>query len=144
MYVISSSQAQLPANEKLVYSRLNDATAKADALAHAHQGEFEVVHSETGTVAYLSSARAIAKRDLGVWFVPWTRLETPKFSAPEIAGFYPAYTRKRIEAVVYRAYDDEAELPWMVRDGRTGGTRLCKNTTESRKLLTAMKNGLTL
>jgi hypothetical protein len=143
MYAITTTaQVQLPANEKLEYARLHDATAKADALAARLVGaEFEVTETESRTVAYVTSQRAILKRDEGVHFVPWTRLEVPKFSAPEIAGFYPAYTRKRIEAVVYRAVDEDAELPWLVRDGRTGGTQLCANTTESRKLLTAMRNG---
>lgn len=142
MYEITTTaQVQLPENERVTYTRLHDATSKADALAQQYHGEFEVKHSETGTVAYLTSPRAILKRDEGVHFAPWTRLETPKFSAPDIPGFYVAYTRKRIEAAVYRAYDPEAELPWLVRDGRTGGTQLCANTTESRKLLTAMKNG---
>lgn len=137
----TAAEVQLPAKE---YSRLDAATKKADALALEFSIEIEVTDTETGTVAYLTSPRAIAKRDEGRHFVPWTRLETPKFSAPDIEGFYPAYTRKRIEAVVYRAYDDEAAEKWLVRDGRTGGTRLCKNTTESRLLLTAMKNGLQL
>ena len=143
MYTITTT-AQLPANTRTAYGRLHDATAQADRLAAEFGAEFEVTHSETETVAYLTSPRAIAKRDEGKHFVPWTRLETPKFTAPDIEGFYPAYTRKRIEAVVYRAYDNEAEMPWLVRDGRTGGTRLCANTTESRHLLTAMKQGLML
>lgn len=143
-YTITASGAQLNQGERVAYDRLHDATAKADRLAQELGGEFEITHDETGVVAYLTSHRAILKRDEGVAFVPWTRLETPKFAAPEIEGFYPAYTRKRIEAVVYRAYDTEADQPWLVRDGRTGGTRLCANTTESRKLLTAMKNGLML
>jgi hypothetical protein len=145
MYAITTSaQVQLPANVRVSYQRLNDATAKADSLATQFGAEFEVTHTETATVAYLTSPRAILKRDAGVHFVPWSRLETPKFGAPDIEGFYPAYTRKRIQAVVYRAYDNDAEQPWLVRDGRTGGTRLCANTTESRKLLTAMKQGLML
>lgn len=142
MFIITTTATvQLPNNEKVEYKRLQDAAAKADVLALAHAAEFAVTEGESKTVAYLTSPRAIAKRDEGTHFVPWSRLETPKFSAPEIAGFYPAYTRKRIEAVVYRAYDADAELPWLVRDGRTGNTQLCANTTESRKLLTAMRQG---
>ena len=143
-YTITASGAQLDQRERVTYDRLHDATTKADRLAQEFGGEFEITHNETGVVAYLTSQRAILKRDEGVHFVPWSRLETPRFAAPDIEGFYPAYTRKRIEAVVYRAYDNEAEMPWLVRDGRTGGTRLCANTTESRQLLTAMKNGLML
>lgn len=140
MYDITTS-LEVPANTRLQYARLHDATAKADALALEFGGEFEVTDNESGTVAHLTSPAAIAKLTEGRHFTPWTRLETPKFAAPEVPGFYPAYTRKRIEAVVYRSYDDEAELPWLVRDGRTGGVQLCANTTESRKLLTAMKQG---
>lgn len=143
-YTITASGAQLPTNTRVAYGRLHDATTQADRLSVELGGEFEITHDETKVVAYVTSARAIAKRDQGQHFVPWTRLETPKFSAPEVSGFYPAYTRKRIEAVVYRAYDADAELPWLVRDGRTGGIRLCANTTESRKLLTAMRQGLHL
>ena len=143
-YTITASGADLNQGERLEYARLHDATAKADRLAQDLGGEFEVVHKETEAVAYLTSRRAILKRDEGVHFVPWSRLETPKFTAPDIDGYYPAYTRKRIEAVVYRAYDKDADQPWLVWDGRTGGRRLCANTTESRHLLTAMKNGLLL
>lgn len=139
-----SYTVKLTDGQTKAYQQLTAATQFADRFALENTVEVEIVHDETDTVAYVTSARAIAKRDEGVNFVPWTRLETPKFSAPDIAGYYPAYTRKRIEAVVYRAYDQEAEMPWLVRDGRTGGTRLCANTTESRQLLTAMKNGLHL
>lgn len=139
--------AEAPANTRVEYGRKHDATAQADRLAQENGWEVEVTAAAedgTHTVVYLTSPRAIAKREEGAHFVPWTRLETPAFDAPEIEGFYPAYTRKRIQAVVYRAYDAEAEQPWLVRDGRTGGTRLCANTTESRHLLTAMKEGLAL
>lgn len=143
-FTITASQVQLEDNVRVEYPRLHDAKAKADRLATTLGGELEVVNTETKEVAYLTSQRVIAKRDEGRHFVPWTRLETPTFSAPDIEGFYPAYTRKRIQAIVYRAYDADAELPWLVRDGRTGGTRLVPNTTASRKLLTAMRQGLLL
>lgn len=126
------------------YTRLHDAKAYADKQAKDRSLEVEVLNTETSTVAYLTSPRAIAKRDEGTHFVPFTRLETPSFAAPEIEGFYPAYTRKRIQATVYRAHDAEAEAKWLVHDGRNGGRRLCANTTESRKLMTAMRQGLLL
>jgi len=136
----------LPDSEPKTYQRLDAAMAFADRFVTEHGGELEVVDSDTNSVAYLTSQKAIAKRDEGVWFTPFTRLETPKFTAPDISGFYPAYTRRRIEAVVYRAYDTDAEQGWLVWDGREGakGTKLCSNTTESRKLLTAMRHGLML
>jgi hypothetical protein len=123
------------------YARLEKATEFADAQATELGIEVEVIHVETEAVAYLTSTRAILKRDVGAHFHPWTRLETPKFSAPHFEGWYPAYTRKRIEATVYRSHDDENEKPWRVHDGRTGRFLDVANTTESRKLLTAMKNG---
>lgn len=133
----------LPGNESKTYQRLDAAKKFADDKALELSVELQVVDAESKAVMYLTSPKAIAKRDLGTHFTPFTRLETPGFTAPEITGFYPAYTRKRIEAVVYRAYDTEAEMGWLVYDGREGakGTKLCENTTVSRKLLTAMKNG---
>lgn len=128
-------------DEVKTYSRLNDATKFADKVA-ADQGiEVKVLHAETEAVAYVTSVRAIANREQGVHFVPWTRVETPKHVAPEFAGFVPAYTRKRIEATVYRGQEKGS---WRVFDGRTGAYRDVANTTESRLLLTAMKQGLML
>lgn len=133
MYAITT-----PANLDLQvreYGRLHDAVNKANALALEHTAEFEVVDTESQTVAH------VATYVQGRHFHPFERVETPKFSAPHIEGYRPAYNRKRIEAVVYRSLDERS---WLVRDGRTGGTRVCGNTVESRQLLTAMKNGLTL
>jgi hypothetical protein len=128
------------------YQKLDAATAYADAAAVDLGIEVEVIHQETGVVTYVTSLRAIRKRDEGEWFVPWTRLETPKFSAPHFDTHYPAYTRKRIPAVVYRVHDLEAAKaaglkPWLVWDGRTGNSVTVDNTTQSRHLLTEMKQG---
>jgi hypothetical protein len=123
------------------YARLNDATKFADKKALESGIEVKVLHTETEAVAYATSPRAITNREDGTHFVPWTRVETPKHLAPEIEGFIPAYTRKRIQATVYRGQE---RGQWIVFDGRTGQRRLVANTTESRLLLTEMKNGLQL
>lgn len=123
------------------YARLNDATKFADKQATELGIEVEVVHAETNAVAYVTSPRALLNRETGEHFVPWTRVETPKHVAPDFEGFVPAYTRRRIEATVYRGQE---KAQWRVFDGRTGNFRDVANTTESRHLLTEMKNGLML
>jgi hypothetical protein len=126
------------ADQTKTYARLNDATKFADKQAEELGAEVKVLHTETEAVVYATSPRAIINREQGVHFVPWTRVETPKHVAPEIAGFIPAYTRKRIQATVYRGQE---RGQWIVFDGRTGNYQVVGNTTESRLLLTAMKNG---
>lgn len=64
-------------------------------------------------------------------FKPWTRTETPKFEAPEIAGFTPAYVRNRIGAVVYRANDRSG---WLVVETKTGKQHNAVNTAEAREI----------
>jgi hypothetical protein len=126
------------ADQTKTYNRIADAQRFADKKASELALEVKVLHAETGAVAYATSPRAILNREEGVHFVPFTRVETPKHVAPEFEGFMPAYTRKRIAATVYRGQEKGA---WLVFDGRTGGKRVVSNTTESRLLLTAMKNG---
>lgn len=123
------------------YARLNDATKYADKQAADLNTEVKVTHQETEAVVYATSPRALLNRETGEHFVPWTRVETPKHVAPEFEGFIPAYTRRRIEATVYRGQEKGS---WRVFDGRTGKFRDVANTTESRHLLTSMKNGLML
>jgi hypothetical protein len=120
------------------YQRLNDATKFADKTASEGGAEVKVLHAETEAVAYVTSPRAIRNKETGEHFVPWTRVETPKHVAPEFAGFVPAYTRKRIQATVYRGQEKGS---WRVFDGRTGKHVDVANTTESRLLLTEMKLG---
>lgn len=139
----------LPEKQPKTYQQLDAAKAFADRNAVELGIEVEVRHEETNSVAYVTSTRAIRKRDEGVNFVPWTRLENPKFSAPHFDTHYPAYTRTRIPAVVYRVHDlqgakDAGLDAWMVWDGRTGNTVTKPNTTATRHLLTDMKNGLLL
>ena len=128
----------LPDAQPKSYKQLSAATEFASKFAQENGVELEVVHAETSAVAF------VATPVVGRLFHPWERVETPKHAAPHFEGWRPAYTRKRIEATVYRSYDEENELPWRVFDGRTKNFRDVANTTESRHLLTAMKNGLML
>jgi len=121
------------------YTRLHDAKAKADKIARESGVEVEV--AQGGVVVHLTSPRAILKREEGVHYGPWTRLQDMKFQAPDVSGFYPAYQRVRVEATVYRAYDAEAEQPWLVHDGRTGGRVLCRTTKEACKVTSEMRQG---
>lgn len=134
MYAITSTEGQLK-----TYVKLNKATTWADQHAGENQIEVQVIHVPTSVVAYVVNPRALRKRADGTWFAPWTRVETPKHAAPEIEGFIPAYTRRRIQATVYRGLEKGAG--WLVHDGRTGGRCAVANTTEARHLTTAMKNG---
>lgn len=135
MYTITAG------DQTKTYARLQDATKYADKQATELGIEVKVVHQETEAVVYATSQRAIRNKETGEHFVPWTRLENPKHVAPEFEGFVPAYTRRRIEATVYRGQE---KGQWRVFDGRTGKFQDVANTTESRHLLTAMKNGLML
>ena len=121
------------------YGRLHDATAFADKAAREHGLEVTVIAAETETVVYVTSVAALAKVEYGEHFRPYTRLETPKFQAPAVAGWAPAYTRKRIEATVYRRVD--GSRGWLVHDGRTGGFQQVANTKEACQLTTAMRQG---
>lgn len=126
------------------YRRLDAAKAKADAIASEQGVEVEV--AQGGTVVYLTSPRAQAKREQGVHYVPWSRLHDLQFAAPDLEGFYPAYQRVRVQATVYRAYDNEAEMPWLVFDGREGcgGMKLARTTKEACGITSAMRHGLRL
>jgi hypothetical protein len=129
------------ADQTKTYARLSDATKYADKQAADLGVEVKVTHQETEAVVYATSPRALLNRETGAHFVPWTRVENPKHVAPEFEGFIPAYTRRRIEATVYRGQEKGS---WRVFDGRTGKYQDVANTTASRHLLTAMKNGLML
>ena len=125
----------LPDAQPKSYQQLTKATEFANTKAQELGIELEVVHTETSAVAF------VATPVVGRLFHPWERVETPKHHAPHFEGWRPAYTRKRIEATVYRSYDEENEKPWRVYDGRTKNYLDVANTTESRHLLTEMKNG---
>lgn len=134
----------LPDAQPRTYTRLGDARKYAEKVAVRDQLEVEVVDMETGVVALVTSAAEIAKRTVGAHFHPWTRLETPKHPAPHFEGWYPAYTRKRIQATVYRSYDEANELPWRVFDGRTGGHLDVASTKAACALTREMRLGRTL
>jgi len=127
MYAIATE------TQNFEYARLHDATSRADKLA-AEGAEITVQHVETGAVVYVTNARALAEG----YFHPWTRVETPKFQAPDLAGWVPAYVRKRIQATVYRSTETRA---WLIHDGRTGGTVQAANTKEACAVTKEMRLG---
>lgn len=131
MYAITTAAGQ--ATE---FSILNDATKAANDLA-ADGHEVTVVSVATQAVVYVANARSVQ----GGAFNPWERVETPKFSAPNITGWVPAYTRKRICATVYRALEGRA---WLIHDGRTGNTIQVPNTKVACETTKAMRFGLML
>ena len=98
-------------------------------------------HEETDVVAFVTSPRAIRNQETGEHFVPWTRVETPKFAAPNFEGWISAYTRKRIGATVYRKVEGKG---WRVHDGRTGNFRDVENTKQACNLTSAMRKGTEL
>lgn len=121
------------------YATLARAKEYANRAARSKRIELEVVAADTNAVVH------VATYVEGRYFHPWERVETPKFQSPHFEGFRPAYTRPKVGATVYRAYDEEAELKWLVWDGRTGGKRLVASTKQACALTKAMlREGLTL
>jgi len=125
----------LPQGQTKAYARLEKATEFAQAKAIELGAEVEVIHDETQAVAFLATYVQ------GRHFHPWERVETPKHHAPHFEGWYSAYTRKRIEATVYRSYDEEAELKWRVYDGRTKRYLDVATTKAACKLTKEMRQG---
>jgi hypothetical protein len=103
---------------------------QAQELSTKDNVELEVVHVATGAVIAVTSPLSPGH------FVPWTRVETPKFVAPHMAEWRPAYTRKRVGAVVYRSLTSKS---WMVFDTRTGGSTVVATTKEARAITNAMR-----
>lgn len=124
----------LPGGQVKNYERLNAAIEFANKQAKELAEELEVV-DEDNRVAH------VATYVDGRTFHPWERVETPKFAAPHFEGFRPAYTRKRIEAVVYRGVDERS---WLVFDGRTGGQKIVATTKLACALTKQMAQGKTL
>jgi hypothetical protein len=120
------------------YARKDKAIEFANKVARRDAVELEVVDSETNAVVHVATPVE------GRQFHPWERVETPKFQSPHFEGWRPAYTRSRIQATVYRSYDEEAELKWLVHDGRTGGKLEVATTKAARLLTTEMRHGRTL
>lgn len=128
----------LPDAEPKTYQVRDAAVAFATKVSKEQGIELEVVDSETNSVVKVTTPVE------GRHFHPWERVETPKFQSPHFEGWRPAYTRVRIQATVYRSYDAEAEFPWLVHDGRTGGKLQVATTKAARLLTTEMKLGRTL
>jgi len=118
------------------YTELRGAKRAAQAiLGRGEAQELEITNLESGLVAALLTAVD------GRHFHPYERIEQPAFSAPSISGFIPAYQRKRIGAVVYRALDHTS---WLVLDTRTGGRRQVPTTKAACILTREMRFGLEL
>ena len=103
---------------------------KAQELSTEEGIELEVVHEETGAVIAVTSPLTPGH------FVPWSRVETPKFVAPHLGAWRPAYTRKRVGAVVYRSLTSKS---WLVLDTRTGGRIAVSTTKEAREITNKMR-----
>lgn len=112
--------------------------AREIADDHAKEAGVEVkvvLVMEDGNTIHAYAATPV---QAGHTFAPWQRIENPKFQAPAFAGFVPAYTRKRIQATVYRS---EAHEGWRVHDGRTGNHMDVENTKAACALTKAMRLG---
>lgn len=133
MYAITT-----PQGDTIEEQDFSTAREAAQRVAKELTVELEVIHVPTGAVAF------VATYVEGRQFHPWERVETPAHQAPHFAGWRPAYQRKRIQATVYRSYDEDNELPWRVLDGRTGNHRDVANTKAACQLTKDMRGGLTL
>ena len=111
------------------FDDLQAAVEAAQIIAREEGIELEVVHTETETAAAVVSPTTEGN------FAPWHRVETPKFATPHLLQWRPAYSRKRVGAVVYRSLTAKA---WMVLDTRTGGRRVVATTAEAREITNAM------
>jgi hypothetical protein len=116
------------------YKNLGLAKSAANKMASSKQVELDVVDAD-GNVAFIATYVA------GRYFFPFERVENATFTTPHIEGFRVAYTRRRIQATVYRALDEKS---WLVRDGRTGGTLVVPTTKAACHLTTEMRLGRTL
>jgi hypothetical protein len=122
----------LPDGKVKGFNALGQAIEFADGYSEEHNVELDVVATADSVVAYV----ATPVRDR--IFYPFERVETPKFRAPQLDGYRTAYTRKRIEATVYRALD---HTDWLVHDGRTGNTKTVRTTRQACILTREMRQG---
>ena len=113
------------------YTTKGRAQRAADGFAKTRGVKVTVVDS-AGNVAH------VATPVKGRRFKPGERVETPSFPAPAFTDWVISYTRKKIQAAVYQSEVHEGVL---VHDGRTGGVEWCANTTVSRLLVKAMRQG---
>jgi hypothetical protein len=123
------------------FVKFGDAREFADQVAGKGGFTLQVLHLATGAEAYAVNPAALRKRADGTYFQPNTRIENPKFVAPFIAGWVPAYVRSRIQATVLRQIGTSNLL---IHDGRTGGTRTANNCKQANEITKAMRHGLEL
>lgn len=131
MYEVLTDQAGIEFAEETRFEELSDARELAERLATENKVELEVVHTATGAVAY------VATYVTGRIFHAWERVETPRFEAPHIEGYRPAYQRVRIGAVVYRPL--EKGEPWLVL--HNGRRYLRPTTAGAREVTNALRRG---
>lgn len=119
----------IPNTEVAPTEDLDQAKAIANELAEENTAEYEVINSEN---VIMHVATPVRDRK----FSPWERVETPKFAAPTVEGFRPAYQRVRIQTVVYRAID---ETGWLVVNYGTGERNLVSTTAQARAITNRMR-----
>lgn len=121
----------IPASDTLVNEfPIKGRALQAAKLRAARQGtEFEVVDQD-GLLVFTATPVE------GRYFFPFERVENAAFAVPAIEGYRLAYTRRRIQATVWRALD---ESHWLVRDGRSGVSRTVATTKAACALTKAMK-----
>ena len=125
MYNISTHDAVVDTTETL-----ENAIWIADTLAVAENVEVTVINTETGSIERVISP--IRDRHFG----PRERVETPRFAAPPVAGFVPAYQRVKINTVVYRRLDAPGWLVWNLSTDRKVRTR---TTAQARAVTNRMR-----
>lgn len=128
-----SYHINLTGDDTRTFEVFSDGREAAEKIAKDEGIELELVHTPTDAVAYVATPR-----EPGTIFDPWTRVETPKFAAPHLDGWRPAYTRKRIEATVYR---NISRRGWLIHDGRTGGRVEVSTTKEACQVTSEMRAG---
>jgi hypothetical protein len=129
---MTSFKISIEGDADRMFEQLGRAKTSANRLAVSRQIEVEVVNLDDLTVAHLATYVE------GRIFHPYERIELPKFSAPSLEGFRPAYTRKRIQATVYRALDHSG---WLIHDGRTDGMAVVRTTKQACAVTNGMRAG---
>lgn len=132
MYTISVPNAQ----QALELEDFGQAREVADELAKQLGVVIQV--EGMGIVAYATSPAAIRKATTGEYFTPNTRIENPKFAAPILEGYVPAYVRRRIQATVYR---ETGTSNLKIHDGRTGGMVDSPNCKDACRVTKEMRHG---
>jgi hypothetical protein len=107
------------------FGEFAEARVRADELTAEFAAEFQVtaIMDEVSVLAYQTSPVPA-----GLHFPPYMRIENPKFQAPAFPGKTPAYTRKRIQATVYRHND---KTGWTIHNGLTNAVEIVGTTKEA-------------